>query len=253
MQEAIKIGFPLLIKAVMGGGGKGMRLVSNESEFFDKLESCKRESLNSFGDERVLLEKFLVKPRHVEVQVVADHHGNVVHLHERDCSLQRRHQKIIEEAPASDLPLELRERLGEMGKKAAQAVGYVNAGTVEFLLDTQQPDQFYFCEMNTRLQVEHPITECITGIDLVEWQLRIAAGETLPITEQSDIPCVGHALEARIYAENPARNFLPATGSVWHHSPPATPNSGIDDRGVRVDTGIQNHQDVGVYYDPMIW
>eukprot|EP00980_Cylindrotheca_fusiformis_P025776 scaffold14589_cov106-Cylindrotheca_fusiformis.AAC.5 len=251
--EAVQIGFPLLIKAVMGGGGKGMRLVWKEEEFLEKLESCQRESQQSFGDSRVLLEKYLVNPRHVEVQIIADQHGNVVHLHERDCSLQRRHQKIIEEAPAGDLPMELRERLGEMGKKAALAAGYVNAGTVEFLLDTQQPDQFYFCEMNTRLQVEHPITECITGIDLVEWQLRIAAGEELPIREQANIPCHGHAFEARIYAENPARNFLPATGTVWHHTPPATPNGGMNpSSGIRVDTGIQKGQEVGVYYDPMI-
>jgi 3-methylcrotonyl-CoA carboxylase alpha subunit len=199
LDQAKTIGFPCLIKAVMGGGGKGMRLVWSESEFLTNLEACQREALNSFGDSRVLLEKYLVRPRHVEVQVVADHHGNVVHLYERDCSLQRRHQKIIEEAPASDLPAELRNRLGDMGKRAALAVGYVNAGTVEFLLDTQQPGQFYFCEMNTRLQVEHPISELITGVDLVEWQLRIAAGEELPIKNQSAMPCIGHAFEARMY------------------------------------------------------
>lgn len=252
LHEGVQIGFPLLIKAVMGGGGKGMRLVWNEKEFLDKLEACQRESQNSFGDARVLLEKYLLKPRHVEVQVVGDHHGNYVHLYERDCSLQRRHQKIIEEAPASDLPPKLREHFGEMGKRAAEAVGYYNAGTVEFLLDTQEPDQFYFCEMNTRLQVEHPITELVTGVDLVEWQLRIAAGEKLPILNQEDMPCHGHALEARIYAENPARNFLPATGKVWHHAPPATSNTGINESGVRVDTGIQQGAEVGVYYDPMI-
>jgi 3-methylcrotonyl-CoA carboxylase alpha subunit len=252
LEEAKKIGFPLLIKAVMGGGGKGMRLVWDALEFLDKLQACQRESVASFGDDRVLLEKYLQKPRHVEVQVVADAHGNVVHLYERDCSLQRRHQKIIEEAPASDLPQELRQRLGEMGKRAAQAAGYVNAGTVEFLLDTQDPGKFYFCEMNTRLQVEHPITELITGIDLVEWQLRIAAGEELPIPNQADIPCHGHAFEARVYAENPARNFLPATGMVWHHQPPAISNTGTNAEGVRVDTGIQTGQEVSVYYDPMI-
>jgi 3-methylcrotonyl-CoA carboxylase alpha subunit len=251
-QQAVQIGFPLMIKAVMGGGGKGMRLVWKENEFLDKLEACQRESQNSFGDARVLLEKYLWKPRHVEVQVVGDHHGNYVHLYERDCSLQRRHQKIIEEAPASDLPAELRERFGEMGKRAAQAVGYYNAGTVEFLLDTQEPDQFYFCEMNTRLQVEHPITELVTGVDLVEWQLRIAAGEMLPILNQDEMPCNGHAFEARIYAENPARQFLPATGTVWHHAPPAESNAGINANGVRVDTGIQKGAEIGVYYDPMI-
>lgn len=253
LQKAREIGFPLLIKAVSGGGGKGMRLVHHESEFLAALESCQRESMASFGDANVLLEKYLVDPRHVEVQIVADTHGNIVHLYERDCSLQRRHQKIIEEAPASDLDPQLRHRLGEMGKRAAQAVGYVNAGTVEFLLDTHAPDQFYFCEMNTRLQVEHPITEQITGVDLVEWQLRIAAGEELPIKSQEDIPCIGHAFEARIYAENPARNFLPATGTVWHHEPPAPINTGLSpENGVRVDTGLQAGQDVGVYYDPMI-
>lgn len=250
-QAVTHVGFPLLIKAVMGGGGKGMRLVWNENEFAEALASCQRESQSAFGDSSVLLEKYLVRPRHVEVQVIADTHGNVLHCYERDCSMQRRHQKIIEEAPASDLDPAIRERLGTMGKKAAQAVGYVNAGTVEFLLDTNEPDQFYFCEMNTRLQVEHPITELITGIDLVEWQLRIAAGEQLPIQNQADVPCRGHALEARIYAENPARNFLPATGSLWHHHPPAKPNVGAQN-GVRVDTGVENNSSVGVYYDPMI-
>jgi 3-methylcrotonyl-CoA carboxylase alpha subunit len=246
--RAKEIGYPLLIKAVMGGGGKGMRIVWKEADFLTALQACQRESLNSFGDDRVLLEKYLHNPRHVEVQVMADSHGNVVHLFERDCSLQRRHQKIIEEAPASDLPMELRQLFGEMGKRAAQAVGYVNAGTVEFLLEG---DQFYFCEMNTRLQVEHPITELVTGIDLVEWQLRIAAGEPLPM-DQSQITTNGHAIEARIYAENPHRQFLPAIGKVWHHVPPAVSNTGINQSGVRVDTGIQAGQEVGVYYDPMI-
>jgi len=252
LHEAVtNVGFPLLIKAVSGGGGKGMRQVWREQDFLAALESCKRESQSAFGDDSVILEKYLVNPRHVEVQVVADTHGNVLHLYERDCSLQRRHQKIIEEAPASDLDLELRQQLGETGKRAAQAVGYVSAGTVEFLLDTQEEGKFYFCEMNTRLQVEHPVTELITGIDLVEWQLRIAAGEKLPLT-QEQVPCMGHAMEARIYAENPARDFLPATGNVWHHGPPAEPNVGISSDGIRVDTGIKPYQDIGVYYDPMI-
>lgn len=258
------VGFPLLIKAIMGGGGKGMRLVWSESEFLEKLEACKRESLNAFGDSRVLLERYLIQPRHVEVQVVADSYGNAVSLHERDCSLQRRHQKIIEEAPASDLSDDLRRRLGEMGCRAAKAVGYVNAGTVEFLLEpnqnTEEDPDFYFCEMNTRLQVEHPITELITGIDLVEMQLRIASGEPLPIQDSASIPCQGHAFEARIYAENPGKGeFLPAAGTVWHHDPPAPPNEiGIrlkedsTEAVVRVDTGIQVGQEVGVYYDPMI-
>uniref|UniRef100_A0A7S2UG53 Uncharacterized protein n=1 Tax=Attheya septentrionalis TaxID=420275 RepID=A0A7S2UG53_9STRA len=251
--EAVtNIGFPLLIKATMGGGGKGMRLVLNEHDFLPSLESCKRESIAAFGDDNVILERFLIKPRHIEVQVVADQHGNVLHLHERDCSLQRRHQKIIEEAPASDLPKEMLEKMGDMAKRAAQAVGYVSAGTVEFLLDPVS-QEFYFCEMNTRLQVEHPVTELITGIDLVEWQLRIAAGEVLPITDQADVPRMGHAMEARIYAENPARDFLPATGTVWHHEPPAESNTGINvDTGVRVDTGIKTGDEIGVHYDPMI-
>jgi len=267
LERAVQdVGFPLLIKAVMGGGGKGMRVVWSESDFLESLEACKRESLNAFGDSKVLLERFLVHPRHVEVQVVADHHGNVVSLHERDCSLQRRHQKIIEEAPASDLPDELRKKLGDMGCKAARAVGYVNAGTVEFLLESgnrkgkEGDDGFYFCEMNTRLQVEHPITELITGVDLVEWQLRVAAGEPLPITNSSEIPCSGHAFEARIYAEKPGDGtFLPASGTVWYHDPPAPPNAvGVDEtslslsKGIRVDTGIQKGQAVGVDYDPMI-
>ena len=253
--EAALIGFPVLIKAVMGGGGKGMRLVWKESDFADALSACQHESRAAFGNASVLLEKYLVRPRHVEVQIMADTHGRVVHLYERDCSLQRRHQKIIEEAPASDLHPALRERLGEMGKRAAQAVGYVNAGTVEFLLDTTttaaaEEEAFYFCEMNTRLQVEHPVTEMITGMDLVEWQLRVAAGQKLP--QQDEISCQGHAFEARIYAENPARNFLPATGNLWHHNPPVPAINAVSPTGVRVDTGLQAGQDVSVYYDPMI-
>ncbi len=253
LERAKEVGFPLLIKAIMGGGGKGMRLVFDEKEFLESLESCKRESLNAFGDSRVLLERYLVNPRHVEVQIVADHHENCVSLHERDCSLQRRHQKIIEEAPASDLSEKLRAKLGTMGCKAAQAVGYTNAGTVEFLLEG---DDFYFCEMNTRLQVEHPITELITGIDLVEWQLRVASGQELPL-KQDEIPCCGHAFEARIYAEKPGTGkFLPSSGTIWHHDPPASSNAfGLDlaaSNGIRVDTGIQSGQTVGVDYDPMI-
>jgi len=262
--EAVNtVGFPLLIKATMGGGGKGMRLVRDESEFLSALESCKRESQAAFGDTNVILERYLVHPRHIEIQIMADAHGNAVYLHERDCSLQRRHQKIIEEAPAIDLPLDIRRLMGETAVKAAKAVGYVNAGTVEFLLDTTttQPSpsmdvgaspDFYFCEMNTRLQVEHPVTELITGQDLVEWQLRVAAGEELPIKDQDDIPCVGHAMEARIYAENPAKDFLPVTGNVWHHRPPAPSNTGMDVNYVRVDTGLEAGKDISVHYDPMV-
>jgi 3-methylcrotonyl-CoA carboxylase alpha subunit len=259
------VGFPLIIKALMGGGGKGMRLVHTSNDFREALRSCQHEALASFGDARVLLERYLIRPRHVEVQVIADAFGNTVYLYERDCSLQRRHQKVIEEAPASDLAPSFRKRLGMMGTRAAEAVGYVNAGTVEFLLDTaplaatsmdhEEPHpNIYFCEMNTRLQVEHPVTEQITGIDLVEWQLRVAAGETLPIPNQEDIPPInGHSMEARIYAEAPSRNFLPSPGHVWYHRPPTVPNSDTDPiTGIRVDTGIQSGQDVSVFYDPMI-
>ena len=199
---------------------------------------------SSFGDSSVLLERYLKSPRHVEVQVIADEHGNVVHLHERDCSIQRRHQKVLEEAPAPRLDDDLRRRMGEAAVQAAKAVNYVGAGTVEFLMESGTSD-FYFCEMNTRLQVEHPVTEMVTGIDLVEWQLRIAAGEELPVKDQDRIRATGHAIEARIYAENPARDFLPATGTLTHLSAPSGD-------GVRVDTGVSQGDDVSVYYDPMI-
>ena len=254
LHEAVNnVGFPLLIKATMGGGGKGMRIVWSEEEFLPALESAKSESLSAFGDTNVILERYLVDPRHIEVQVMVDTHGNGIYLHERDCSLQRRHQKIIEEAPASDLPDDIRKDLGEKAVMAAKAVDYENAGTVEFLLDTQSKDgEFFFCEMNTRLQVEHPITEMITKQDLVEWQLRIAAGQELPIKNQKDIPCIGHAFEARIYAENPAKNFMPQTGHVWYHNPPAPPNAGGTNVDVRVDTAIKTEQDITVHYDPMI-
>lgn len=213
-----------------------MRLVHKPEDFLESLESCKRESINSFGDDKVLLERYLTAPRHVEVQIFGDTHGNAVHLHERDCSVQRRHQKVLEEAPAPGLDQTLRERMGEAAVKAAKAVNYVGAGTVEFLMEAGT-DDFFFCEMNTRLQVEHPVTELVTGVDLVEWQLRIAAGEPLPILDQDQIKTKGHAIEARIYAENPARNFLPATGHLFHLSPPTG-------EGVRVDTGVRQGDDV---------
>jgi 3-methylcrotonyl-CoA carboxylase alpha subunit len=240
---AAKIGYPVLIKAAAGGGGKGMRLVQQAADFAAALSSAQREAKASFGDERMLLEKYLLQPRHIEVQVMADQHGNVVHVFERDCSIQRRHQKIIEETPAPHLTLEMREQIGAMAVAAAKAVGYVNAGTVEMLLDQEQ--YFYFMEMNTRLQVEHPVTEMICGLDLVEWQLRIASGESLPLT-QAQIQHQGHAFEARIYAEDPQHNFLPATGKIIYWQPPALSQQ------VRLDTGIMQGDMVGVYYDPLL-
>jgi len=224
-----------------------MRLVTKPSDFLDALQSCKREALSSFGNDSVILEKFLVNPRHVEVQICCDSHGNAVYLHERDCSVQRRHQKVLEEAPAPGLPEDLRRELGEVAVRAAKAVGYVNAGTVEFLMDVN--NEFYFCEMNTRLQVEHPVTEFITGVDLVEWQLRVAAGEELPVKDQSMIPCNGHAIECRIYAENPAKGFLPAAGTLRHLR---SPDSDALGGGVRVDTGVVQGDKISVFYDPMI-
>ncbi|XP_046971234.1 methylcrotonoyl-CoA carboxylase subunit alpha, mitochondrial [Vanessa cardui] len=242
--EAKKIGFPLMIKAVRGGGGKGMRIAMTESDFLPQLESAKRESLKSFGDDNMLLEQYITDPRHVEVQVFADMHGNAVHLFERDCSVQRRHQKIIEEAPAPGISEETRKALGEAAVRAAKAVGYVGAGTVEFILHRVTHD-FHFMEMNTRLQVEHPITEMITGTDLVEWQLRIAAGEPLPVT-QEDIVRRGHAVECRIYAEEPRAGFLPRAGTLHRLTQP-TP-----EENVRVETGVREGQEVSVHYDPMI-
>ncbi len=241
--EAKMIGYPLLIKAVMGGGGKGMRVLESENDFEDALAACQREASSSFGDDRVILEKLIQAPRHVEVQIFADSYGNCLHLHERDCSLQRRHQKVLEEAPAPLLSCNQRKKLGDLAVTAAQAVGYVGAGTVEFLVDSTTEDA-YFCEMNTRLQVEHPVTELITGIDLVEWQLRVAAGEHLPVT-QDEVTATGHAIEARIYAENPSNNFLPAAGKLDRLRLP----SGL---GVRVDSGVKEGDEVSVFYDPMI-
>ncbi|MCG8690332.1 MAG: acetyl/propionyl/methylcrotonyl-CoA carboxylase subunit alpha [Minwuiales bacterium] len=246
--EADKIGYPVLIKAVAGGGGKGMRQVNGADEFDRALEGAKREAKSAFGDDKVLLEKFLVKPRHIEIQVFADSQGNAVHLFERDCSLQRRHQKVVEEAPAPGMPLEMRQAMGEAAVAAAKAIGYVGAGTVEFIADVSdglKSDAFYFMEMNTRLQVEHPVTEMITGQDLVEWQLQVAAGNPLPLT-QDDLAIDGHALEVRVYAEDPARGFLPSTGTLSRLRSPAA------EAHVRVDTGVREGDQVTPYYDPMI-
>ncbi|KAJ3075460.1 Methylcrotonoyl-CoA carboxylase subunit alpha, mitochondrial [Podochytrium sp. JEL0797] len=242
--EADKMGYPVLIKAVKGGGGKGMRIVEKESEFYEMLESSKREATKSFGDDAVLVEKYITRPRHVEVQVFADTQGNAVYLFERDCSVQRRHQKVLEEAPAPGLSPELRADLGAKAVAAAKAVNYVGAGTVEFILDTDT-NQFYFMEMNTRLQVEHPITEMITNTDLVEWQLQVASGNPVPKL-QDELKIDGWAFEARIYAENPDNNFMPDTGPLHHLSFPTASSS------VRIETGVQQGDTVSVHYDPMI-
>lgn len=242
-RHAEDMGYPVLLKAVSGGGGKGMRQVWSGDEFDEALAAARREALSSFGDDRMLVEKYLTRPRHVEIQVFCDSHGNAVYLAERDCSVQRRHQKVIEEAPAPGVSDELRRQMGETAVRSAQAIDYVNAGTVEFLLD--EDGSFYFMEMNTRLQVEHPVTEMITGQDLVEWQLRVAAGETLPLA-QDEIILRGHAFEARIYAEDTDNDFLPATGTLNYLQPPT------ENRHVRVDTGVLQGDEVSVYYDPMI-
>lgn len=242
--EAEKIGYPILIKPTHGGGGKGMRIVTSPTEFVDSFLGAQREAAASFGVNTILLEKYITKPRHIEVQVFGDKHGNVVHLNERDCSVQRRHQKIIEEAPAPNILRDFRSELGEAAVSAAKAVGYFNAGTVEFIVDTVT-GKFYFMEMNTRLQVEHPVTEMIVGQDLVEWQIRIANGEHLPMS-QSQVPLLGHAFEARIYAENVPKGFLPATGVLHHYRP--VPESST----VRVETGVEQGDDVSMHYDPMI-
>ncbi|KAH6570365.1 hypothetical protein BASA61_009203 [Batrachochytrium salamandrivorans] len=242
--EADKMGYPVLIKAVKGGGGKGMRIVPNANDFQLMLESSRREATKSFGDDNVLVEKYITRPRHVEVQVFADKFGNAVYLFERDCSVQRRHQKVLEEAPAPGLSQELRESLGSKAVAAAKAVNYVGAGTVEFILDTDT-NEFYFMEMNTRLQVEHPITEMITGTDLVEWQLRVAAGHPLP-KMQNELTLNGHAFEARIYAENPEKDFMPDTGRLVHLRTPE------ESASVRIETGVRQGDEVSVHYDPMI-
>ncbi len=242
-EQADRIGYPVLIKAAAGGGGKGMRAVQGTDEFLAALASCRREAKSSFGDDHVLIEKYLQRPRHIEMQVFGDSHGQVVHLFERDCSVQRRHQKVLEEAPAPGMTAERRAIMGRAAVEAARAVGYVGAGTVEFIVDTN--GAFYFMEMNTRLQVEHPVTEMITGLDLVEWQLRVAAGEPLPLT-QEQITLRGHALEARIYAEDPDKGFLPSTGRLAHLAPPA------ESLHVRVDTGVEQNDEISPHYDPMI-
>lgn len=242
-RHADDMGYPVLLKAVAGGGGKGMRQVWSAEEFTDALAAAKREAKSSFGNDDMLVEKYLTKPRHVEVQVFCDRFGNGVYLFERDCSVQRRHQKIIEEAPAPGMTEELRKMMGETAVRAAKAINYVGAGTVEFLLD--HDGSFYFMEMNTRLQVEHPITEMITGQDLVEWQIRVAAGETLP-ANQNELTINGHAFEARIYAEDPDNEFLPVTGTLSYLSTPS------ENDNVRIDTGVMQGDEVSIYYDPMI-
>ncbi|KAI6647627.1 Methylcrotonoyl-CoA carboxylase 1 S homeolog [Oopsacas minuta] len=242
-EMANKIGYPLMIKAVAGGGGKGMRIVRKTEEFLHGLKSCQSESEKSFGDGRVILEKYIEKPRHVEVQIFADTHGNCIHLFERDCSIQRRHQKIIEEAPAPFLHHDVRQELGQQAILAAKRVKYEGAGTVEFIMDTEQ--KFFFMEMNTRLQVEHPVTEMITGTDLVEWQFRVANGEKLP-AKSSELICNGHSVEARIYAENPTMNFQPSPGPLLHLKLPTKR------KNLRIETGVRQGDIVTAYYDPMI-
>ena len=242
-KEAARVGYPVLIKACAGGGGKGMRVVERAADFRAALDACRREARAAFGDERVLLEKYLLQPRHVEVQVFADRHGNCIHLFERDCSVQRRHQKVIEEAPAPGMTEARRRAMGEAAVAAARAIDYVGAGTVEFIVDAA--GRFHFMEMNTRLQVEHPVTEMITGQDLVEWQIRIAAGERLPLA-QEELSIRGHAIEARIYAEDPDRGFLPSIGRITHMRAPA------GSAQVRIDTGIREGDEIPPWYDPMI-
>jgi len=239
---AKKIGFPILVKASAGGGGKGMRIVEHEEEFVEQMDRAISEAISSFGDGSVFIEKYVTSPRHIEIQVLADGHGNTVHLFERECSIQRRHQKVVEEAPSAVLTPELRAEMGAAAVRVAQSCGYEGAGTVEFLLENNK--HFYFLEMNTRLQVEHPVTELITGIDLVEQQIRVARGEKLSFT-QEDLKIEGHAFELRVYAENPSDGFLPSTGNLSVYKKPTG-------TGVRVDDGFEEGMDIPIYYDPMI-
>jgi 3-methylcrotonyl-CoA carboxylase alpha subunit len=256
--QADRIGYPVLLKASAGGGGKGMRVVERSEDFVAALGSCKREAISSFGDDKVLVEKYLTRPRHIEIQVFADTLGNCVYLHERDCSVQRRHQKVLEEAPAPGMPLDRRAAMGEAAVAAARAVGYVGAGTVEFIAN--QDGSFYFMEMNTRLQVEHPVTEMITGTDLVEWQLRVAFGEPLP-KKQHELAIHGHAIEARIYAENPEKGFLPSIGTLRYMDTPQAVHFGLggvagatgtEPAAVRIDSGVREGDAISPFYDPMI-
>ena len=243
LDAAAAIGYPVLLKATAGGGGKGMKVVASAASMAEALASAQREAQSAFGDARMLVEKYVLQPRHVEVQVFCDQHGNGLYLHERDCSIQRRHQKVVEEAPAPGLPPELRRAMGAAAVKAAKAIGYIGAGTVEFLLDAR--GEFFFMEMNTRLQVEHPVTEAITGLDLVAWQLRIAQGEQLPLTQQQ-VPLKGHAIEVRLYAEDTDNDFLPASGTLELYREPA------GGAGRRVDSGVVEGDVVSPFYDPMI-
>lgn len=240
---ASEIGYPVLVKAAAGGGGKGMRVVNSEAGLLEAIETARREALNSFGDERLLIEKYLAEAHHIEIQVFGDKHGNLIHLFERECSVQRRHQKIIEESPSPLLTPELRAKMGEAAVNAAKAVNYFNAGTVEFIFDPKT-SQYYFLEMNTRLQVEHPVTEAVTGLDLVHWQIRIAAGETFPFA-QTDIHQHGHAIECRVYAEDPSTGFLPSTGKLLQFIEPRGP-------GIRVDSGFATGDEVTHFYDPLL-
>jgi acetyl-CoA carboxylase biotin carboxylase subunit len=241
-QVAMEIGFPILIKASAGGGGKGMRMVENVEEFEEQMDRAVSEAVSAFGNGAVFIEKFVTSPRHIEIQVLADSHGNVVHLFERECSIQRRHQKVVEEAPSSVLSPELRARMGAAAVQVAKSCDYLGAGTVEFLINDKH--DFYFLEMNTRLQVEHPVSELISGVDLVEMQIRIARGEALPFT-QDDLKITGHALELRVYAEDPLNNFLPSVGTLHRYRPPSG-------EGIRVDDGFTEGMSIPIYYDPML-